>query len=99
VAVHGLGAAPDRTWVHTEKADGKKTNWLKDKDMLPELVPTARIMQFAYESAWFGTHSIEQRLSLIADQLLESLANERVVSDALSCFAMTNAFSNECRRV
>jgi len=99
VAVHGLGAS-NWTWIHTEKTNGKKTNWLKDRDMLPELVPSARIMQFAYESAWIGAHSIDQRLSLIADQLLESLANRRAVSDTLFLHgAMTDNFSNEYRHV
>ena len=94
MAVHGLGASPDWTWVHTEKTNGKKTNWLKDRDMLPRLVPNARIMQFVYESAWLGAQSIDQRVSLIADQLLECLANQRAVSNTLPLHgAMTDTLS------
>ena len=47
--------------------------------MLPKAIPTARIMQFAYESKWVGSDSVEQSLSGIADQLLVCLLEKRKV--------------------
>lgn len=48
--------------------------------MLPAAIPNARIMRFGYESTWIGAGSIHQRLSLIGEQLLRSLENQRQVS-------------------
>ena len=73
VAVHGIGADPDRTWTR----DG--VNWLRDKEMLPQTIPQARIMRFGYESQWLGREAIQQRLPLVADQLLRSLTSSRKV--------------------
>lgn len=73
VAIHGIGADPDRTWTR----DG--VNWLRDEKMLPQAVPQARIMRFGYESQWLGREAIQQRLPLVADQLLRSLMGCRKV--------------------
>jgi hypothetical protein len=73
VAVHGIGADPDRTWTR----DG--VNWLRDENMLPQAVPQARIMRFGYESQWLGREAIQQRLPVVADQLLRSLTGSRKV--------------------
>ena len=74
VAVPGLGANPEFTW-RTNKVD-----WLRDSNMLPRYVEKARIMVFEYESQWFGKGSINQRLSIVADQLLQALFHQRPVS-------------------
>lgn len=79
VAVSGLGADPDRTWTFNDKNAGQ-VSWLEDEDMLPAAIPNARIMRFGYESTWFGAGSIHQRLSLIGEQLLRSLEDQRRVS-------------------
>ncbi|KAL6722060.1 hypothetical protein ACLMJK_001165 [Lecanora helva] len=71
VAVPGLGASPDFTW-RTNKVD-----WLRDANMLPRYIENARIMVFEYESQWFGRGSINQRLSTVADQLVQALFNQR----------------------
>lgn len=47
--------------------------------MLPQVVPQARIMRFGYESQWLGREAIQQRLPLVADQLLRSLMGSRKV--------------------
>ena len=75
VAVPGLGASPEWTWRSRNKVD-----WLRDSNMLPRLVTNARIMIFEYESQWFGKGSINQRLSTVADQLLQALFYQRPVS-------------------
>jgi len=73
VAVHDIGAEPDCTWM----ANG--INWLKDGSMLPHDIPNARIMRFGYEPQWLSVDSVQQRLSLVADQLLHSLDGFRTV--------------------
>jgi hypothetical protein len=47
--------------------------------MLPQAVPQARIMRFGYESQWLGREAVQQRLSLVSDQLLCSLVGSRKV--------------------
>ena len=73
LAVHGIGAHPDRTWTSGD------VNWLKDKHMLPAAIPTCRILRFGYESQWLGKDAIQQRLSLVADQLLRNLMESRKI--------------------
>ena len=72
VAVPGLGANPVFTWKSKNKID-----WLRDSNMLPVKVTNARIMLFEYESQWFGRGSINQRLSSVADQLVQALYKQR----------------------
>lgn len=76
IAVHGIGADPDKTW---ETGD---VNWLKDLQMLPSKVPRARIMRYGYESSWFGDDPIRQTLDNIAASLLQDLKGKRAVSYA-----------------
>lgn len=67
IAVHGIGAHPDRTWTTGD------VNWLKDENMLPGAIPHSRILRFGYESQWLGKDAIQQRLSSVAEQLLRGL--------------------------
>ena len=73
VAVPGLGAHPEFTWKSKNKVD-----WIRDSNMLPGKVTNARIMIFEYESQWFGRDSINQRLSIVADQLVQALYKRRL---------------------
>ena len=52
-------------------------DWLSDSNMLLRTITDARIMIFEYESQWFGRGSINQRLSSVADQLVQSLTYRR----------------------
>jgi hypothetical protein len=45
--------------------------------MLPKALPHARIMRFGYDSTWFGPDAVKQRLSLIAEAMLQDLCDER----------------------
>jgi hypothetical protein len=54
----------------------KKVNWLADHDLLPNVVPNARIMTFNYESKWHAD-APKQRRSQCAEQLLTVLCNKR----------------------
>ena len=72
IAVPGLGANPVYTWKSHNKVD-----WIRDGNMLRRTVEKARIMVFEYESQWFGRGSIDQKLSTVADQLLQAMAHAR----------------------
>ncbi len=75
VAVHGIGAHPDDTWVT------KGVNWLQDEAMLPKTIPNARILRFGYNSRWFGEDAVKARLQSIAKSLLAYLREERKASN------------------
>ncbi|KAH8645473.1 hypothetical protein BX600DRAFT_519485 [Xylariales sp. PMI_506] len=74
VAVHGLGANVDWSWVYKDGA--KHVHWLKDPDMLPAVVPNARIMVYNYASRW-DTNAPKIRLSICGEELMSSLQNFR----------------------
>ena len=80
IAVHGLGANAAWAWVRKVGSKGtdqyKEVNWLVDKDMLPAVIPHARIMTFNYESKWHKD-APKQRRILCADQLVTTLDNKR----------------------
>ncbi|KAI9666161.1 MAG: hypothetical protein M1821_004096 [Bathelium mastoideum] len=71
VAIHGLGAHPDDTWSKNG------ANWLSDQEMLPAVIPEARILRYGYESAWFGPDAMRQRVSTVAKRLLLTLRRKR----------------------
>ncbi|EJP62037.1 vegetative incompatibility protein HET-E-1 [Beauveria bassiana ARSEF 2860] len=74
VAVHGLGSDADWSWICK---DGKKhINWLRDPDMLPALVPKARIIVYRYESSWH-LDAPKTRLQLCGEELVHSLHSFR----------------------
>jgi hypothetical protein len=87
VAVHGLGAHPDITWVKKveKNCDGetqvKEVNWLRD--FLPEITPNTRIGSFGYKSQWFGVGAIDTNVSLIAVKLIDELQEWRQVFKAI----------------
>ncbi|CAI7636852.1 unnamed protein product, partial [Penicillium manginii] len=69
VAVHGLGADPEDTWVHKPSM----VDWLQNKDMLPKKVPNARIIRFGYPAKWFGNSNEEHTkvfVSVVSERLL-----------------------------
>ncbi|KAF2473046.1 uncharacterized protein BDR25DRAFT_219130 [Lindgomyces ingoldianus] len=79
VAIHGIGAHPDDSWCKNvgTKEIPRRVNWLEEEDMLPGVVPSARIMRYGYESKWFGEGAIQQRASRVAQRLLLALKRER----------------------
>ncbi|KAI0421679.1 hypothetical protein F5X98DRAFT_250845 [Xylaria grammica] len=84
IAVHGIGAHPDDTWCKTIKRDGNecKINWLADKEMLPAVLPDARIMRFGAKTQWFGEYSIKTSTSNVAELLLGALSRYRKNTDS-----------------
>ena len=82
IAVHGIGAHPDRTWT-MQNSDGEWVNWLMNAEMLPRKLPNARIMRFGYRSEWFGPVDAETKKTLVpdvAELLLTGLKHCRDVS-------------------
>ncbi|SPO00083.1 uncharacterized protein DNG_02935 [Cephalotrichum gorgonifer] len=74
VAVHGLGANVDSSWTY--KGGPRTVHWLRDRDMLPAIVPNARIMVYNYESKW-QANAPRTRLELCGEELVNSLHSFR----------------------
>lgn len=73
IAIHDIDDNPDDIW----ESEKEGVNWLKDSDMLPRAAPQARLMRFAWESQWFRKIYIDQRFSVVAEQLLIDLSTMR----------------------
>ncbi|KAI1429343.1 hypothetical protein F5Y12DRAFT_482024 [Xylaria sp. FL1777] len=77
VAVHGLGSNVDWSWVWQDKKGHRPpVHWLKDLNMLPRVVPHARIIVYNYESRWHA-NAPTTRLELCGEELVKSLHNFR----------------------
>ncbi|KAI1159456.1 hypothetical protein F5B18DRAFT_677291 [Nemania serpens] len=77
VAVHGLGSDVDWSWVWRDKNGHRPpVHWLKDANMLPRVVPHARIIAYNYESRWHAD-APRTRLELCGEDLVKSLHNFR----------------------
>ncbi len=88
IAVHGLGANPNKTWSFqhnfnsksekhqspTQPCNGESTMWLKD--LLPRHVPTARIMTFNYASKWLRD-APRENIRPLASRLLANIDDVR----------------------
>lgn len=95
MAVHGLGANPNKTWtyrqdiatksgkadVQSEEAIVGETMWLKD--LLPQDIPNSRIMTFNSDSAWLRDAPRESMRPL-ASRLLANLDDARQERDVSS---------------
>lgn len=87
VAVHGLDTSSPKTWVAYERdgpADsrGRTFNWLSDDDMLPAVVPKARIWTFDYNANYHSNASVVDLLAL-GEMLLRSLSEVRINVNAI----------------
>lgn len=82
IAIHGIGAHPEDTWTANVNGEGEPPNyisWLEEANMLPAVVPHARIMRYGYESQWFGNQAMQQSASTVAQRLLLALKSRRKV--------------------
>jgi hypothetical protein len=73
VALHGLNGHYSDTWT-TTTAEGKRVNWLKE--LLPDIIPNARIMSFGYNSSVQFSKSTAD-ISNFAEGLLAELMSWR----------------------
>ncbi|KAF2964765.1 hypothetical protein GQX73_g8791 [Xylaria multiplex] len=77
VAVHGLGSNVDWSWTWQDKKGHRPpVHWLKDPNMLPNVMPHARIIAYNYESRWHAD-APKTRLELCGEELVKSLHSFR----------------------
>ncbi len=74
IAIHGLGTTTPRTWEYKTKTG--VVSWLSDSDMLPDIVPSARIYTFSWNANYYSDASIA-RIENVAEVLLSNLQNQR----------------------
>ena len=72
IAVHGLNGHRRDTWTYTDNE--RTVLWLKD--LLPEMITTARIMTFGYNATVVGCTSTND-INDNAGVLLRELLNKR----------------------
>lgn len=74
---------PSEKQEHPEEKEKEKEekwiNWLSNNKMLPQTLPRARILQYGYQSAWFGTEAIQTRTTNIAERFGIAVGRERKV--------------------
>lgn len=80
--MHGLDTTSPKTWIAYERDGppslrGRAYNWLSDDDMLPAVVPKARIWTFDYNANYHSNASVVDLLAL-GDMLLRSLSAVRI---------------------
>ncbi|MCJ1224820.1 hypothetical protein MMC12_001466 [Toensbergia leucococca] len=80
IAIHGLGTTSPRTWeARGDQACGTQrtqVNWLSDHDMLPNVVPSANIFTFTWNSNYYKNAPIV-RIQDVAEVLLSKLQSQR----------------------
>lgn len=94
--MHGIETQSPRTWIayeHDHEPRGRATNWLCDEDMLPKVVPQARIWAYDYNSNCYSDNAQEIDVLGLGDSFLEMLrgaqdkgVGERVLVFIGSCF-------------
>ncbi|KAI1365233.1 hypothetical protein F5Y08DRAFT_304790 [Xylaria arbuscula] len=73
IAVHGLGSNVDWSWTWQDRSGHRPTvRWLQDADMLPHVIPQARIIAYNYESRWHAD-APRTRLRLCGEEFVRSL--------------------------
>ncbi|KAL9531667.1 hypothetical protein SMMN14_04732 [Sphaerulina musiva] len=74
---HHSDQPPEEKEKEKEKEEEKWINWLSDNKMLPQTLPRARILQYGYQSAWFGQEAIQTRTTNIAERFGIAVGRER----------------------
>ncbi|KAM0804501.1 hypothetical protein BDR22DRAFT_878961 [Usnea florida] len=114
IAVHGIETQSPRTWTFYERDEeprGRGTNWLCDEDMLPKVLPQARIWAYDYNSNCYSDNAQEIDILALGDTFLAILKEhqeqgirERMLVFIGSCFggiviaqALVRAFRNRAR--
>ncbi|MCJ1424372.1 hypothetical protein MMC29_002260 [Sticta canariensis] len=80
IAVHGIETHSPKTWTAYERDEeprGRATNWLCDKDMLPEAMPQACIWTYDYNSNCYSDNAPQIDLLGLGETFLEILRRAR----------------------
>ncbi|KAJ4128936.1 hypothetical protein NW768_007461 [Fusarium equiseti] len=80
IAIHGLGARSPNTWIAFK--DGKtpqsgKRIWLEDVELLPKVIPTARILCYDWPASYKKDSASQKRFDGHAATLLQALNDNR----------------------
>ncbi|PQE15930.1 Tetratricopeptide-like helical domain protein [Rutstroemia sp. NJR-2017a BVV2] len=89
IAIHGLDTGSPRTWEY-RKNGGSAVNWISDGEMLPALVPEARIYTYEWNANCFQDAPVQTMFGH-ADKFLACVAGEqasqsRPIIFVASCF-------------
>lgn len=79
VAVHGIQTCSPNTWIAYESdkySRGRQVNWLTDEDMLPRVMPHARIWVFDYNSRYSSDAQVI-RIKELGDVFLQFMWDRR----------------------
>ena len=74
--MHGIETQSPKTWTayeHDEEPKGRAINWLCDDDMLPRIIPSARIWVYDYNSNCYSDNAQHVDILGLGETLLESL--------------------------
>lgn len=74
IAIHGFSGHRKASWIYRDKITGIPTLWLGD--LLPESVPTARIMTYGYDSKVTNARYLTQRTLYSRSQTLLAALEE-----------------------
>ena len=74
IAIHGLGTTTPYTWEYKTKTG--VVNWLSDSNMLPDVVPCARIYTYSWNARYYSDASVA-RIADVAEVLLSNLQSQR----------------------
>ncbi|KAI0887873.1 uncharacterized protein GGS22DRAFT_90148 [Annulohypoxylon maeteangense] len=90
IAIHGLDTESPRTWTFDKRDGSRAVNWLKDSDMLPAAIPSARVYTYDWNAKVFDNAPVQTLLNH-ADNLLALVTEERGASSRpiifiASCF-------------
>ena len=80
IAVHGIETCSPQTWVAYERDEeprGRAVNWLYDEDMLPAVLPQARIWTYDYNSSCYSDNAQEVDVLGLGTVLFEILLGAR----------------------
>lgn len=91
IAVHGIETQSPRTWIayeHDHEPRGRATDWLCDEDMLPKVVPQARIWAYDYNSNCYSDNAQEIDVLGLGDSFLEMLRGAQDKGVGKECLSL-----------
>ena len=74
--MHGIETHSPKTWIayeQDEEPKGRARYWLRDEDMLPKVMPQARIWTYDYNSNCYSDNAQEVDILGLGETFLEIL--------------------------